>query len=226
MVETLLLTSAGIVPEISMDFLSLLKVKPSQVKTAFIVTAAYGEPPKTYGGAEPHWLKSDRQKLYDSGIKQIEDVDLRKVTKTQLDKILADKDIIFVSGGNTFFLLYWARQSGFDTLIKKYVKRGVLYVGASAGSYLVCSSIEMALWKEPERDRFGLADIKGIGFAPFLMMAHFEEKYRSLVDKMAKTTTLPIVAITDKQAILLIGKKIKLLGTAEKNYWNRFKEQF
>src|SRR3989344_4002527 len=169
MVQRLLLTSAGIVPEIRTDFLSLLPVKVSEAKAVFIVTGAYGEPPETYGGAEPWWLIRDRKTLYDSGITHVEDLDLRGKTKAQLEKILADKDIIFVSGGNTFFLLYWARQSGFDVLVPKFVKQGVLYVGASAGSYLACSSIEMALWKEPTRDRFGLTDTRGLGLAPFLI---------------------------------------------------------
>ena len=40
----LLLTSAGIVPEIRKEFLSLLpQKKPEKNKVAFITTAAYGE---------------------------------------------------------------------------------------------------------------------------------------------------------------------------------------
>ena len=225
MVKTLLLTSAGIVPEVKKDFLSILPMKPSEVKVSFVITGAYGEPPETYGGSEPWWLKRDRQTLYDSGINQVEDLDLRGKTKIQLEKILKDKDIIFVSGGNTFYLLYWARKSGFDKLVPICLKRGVLYVGASAGSYLVCPSIEIALWKEPKRDRFGLTDMKGVNLAPFLIMAHFVEKYRKLINKMAKTIEYPLVALTDKQAVLVKGKIIKLLGTPEKNYWNGFKEQ-
>ncbi len=222
---TLLLTSAGIVPEIRTEFLSLLRKKPEENKVVFIITAAYGEPPETYGGPEPHWLNKDREKLRDSGIKNIEDVDLRNTTKRQLETILADKDIIYVSGGNTFYLLYWARQSGFDTLVPKYVQHGAFYVGSSAGSYLVCPSIEMALWKEPKRDRFGLKDTTGINLAPFLIMAHFIEPYRALIDKMAKTTTLPIIALSDKQAVLVQDGHIKVLGEQKHEYWNGFTEK-
>lgn len=225
MAPTLLLTSAGIIPEIRKDFLSLLPVKSSEAKVAFVVTAAYGEPPETYGGPEPWWLTKDRRALYDSGINLVEDLDLRGKTKDQLEKIMADKDVIFVSEGNTFYLLYWARKSGFDKLVPTYLKRGVLYVGTSAGSYLACPSIEVALWKEPKRDRFGLKDTKGPHLVPFLIMAHFEEKYRTLVSKMAKTTKYPICALTDKQALLVQGNMIKLLGAPERNYWNGFKAQ-
>ncbi len=222
--NTILLTSAGIVPEIRKEVLLLLTKKPSEIKAVFVVTGAYGEPPEKYGGAVPWWLVRDKQTLFDSGIKQVEELDIRGKTKTQLEKILADKDIIFVSGGNTFFLLHYARESGFDKLVPKFVKRGALYIGASAGSYLLCPSIEVALWKEPKRDTFGLTNTNGINLVSFLIMAHFVEDYRKLIDKMAKTTKYPIVALTDKQAVLVKGKTITLLGTQEKNYWNRFKE--
>ncbi len=222
--NTVLLTSAGIAPEIKKDFLSLLPKKPSEVKAVFVVTGAYGEPPETYGGKEPWWLIRDKQTLSDCGITHIVDLDLRGKNKVQLEKILADKDLIFVSGGNTFFLLKYARESGFDKLIPFYIKRGAIYVGASAGSYLACPSIEMALWKEPKRDKFGLTDTKGINLAPFLIMAHFVEKYRKIIDRAAKTTKYPIVALTDNQAVLVKGKKIKLLGPQNKNSWNGFKE--
>ena len=73
MKHKLLLTSAGIVPEIKKEFLSLLpKKKPGDNKVAFITTAAYGE------NKDPHWWQKDRQRLYDCGIKDIEEIDLRE----------------------------------------------------------------------------------------------------------------------------------------------------
>src|SRR3989344_8055864 len=111
---TLFLTSNGIVPEIHQNFLRYLKTTPSQTKAVFITTAAYGEPPEKYNGPEPWWLTRDRKTLYDVGINLVEDIDLRDHTKEQLKTLLEGKDIIFVSGGNSFFLLKYARQSGFD----------------------------------------------------------------------------------------------------------------
>lgn len=216
--KKLLLTSKGIVPEIRNDFLSLLTKPPAETKVAFITTAAYGE------DKDPIWLQKDRELLYACGIRQVEDLDLKGKIQVELEQILFDKDIIFVNGGNTFYLLYWARKSGFDKLIPGYLKRGGLYVGVSAGSYLLCPSIEMAGWKNLDRNRFGVTDLTGLNIVPFLIYVHFEEKYRRAVQQGAKTTNYPLVALTNHQAILVQNDKIKLIGKGNKEFWNGFKE--
>ena len=214
----LLLTSSGIVPEIRDYFLSLLRKKPEENNVAFITTAAYGE------SKDPYWLKKDRQLLHDCGIKNIEDLDLKEKKQSELEKILADKDIVFVNGGNTFYLLHWIRKSGFNKVIVDFLKRGGVYVGVSAGSYVACTTIEHAMWKHQDRNRVGITDLTALNLVPFLITAHFEEKYRRVIDSAAKRTQYPIVALNDKQAILVEGKKVKIVGEGKKEFWNGFKE--
>ncbi len=217
--KNLLLTSAGIVPEIREVFLSLLQKKPEEIKVAFVTTAAYGET------SDPYWLKKDRQLLYSCGIKNIENLDFKGKTSGELEKILSDKDMIFVNGGNTFYLLYWARKSGFDRIISAYLKHGGLYVGVSAGSYILCPSIEMACWKKSNCNRFGVTNLSGLNLVPFLIFVHFEEKYRTVVEQNAKTTNYPLIALTDQQALLVQDDKVKLIGKGKKEFWNGFKEE-
>ncbi len=214
--QTLLLTSTGIVPEVRADFISLLPKKPEDCKVAFVTTAAYGE------SKNPAWIEKDRQLLYGCGIKYIEDLDLKDKTQGDLERILRDKDIIFVNGGNTFYLLKWVRESGFDVLLPSFLKRGGLYVGVSAGSYLVCPTIEQATWKHQDRNKVGITDLTALNLVPFLISAHYEEKYRSIIDQAAKNTKWPIVALTDQQAIVVQGNKIKVIGEGKREYWNGF----
>lgn len=216
----LLLTSGGIVPEIRKEFLSLLpKKKPADNRVAFITTAAYGE------NKEPHWLMKDRLLVEACGINNIEEIDLRERegTPQELEKKLTDKDIIVVNGGNTFYLLDWTRKSNFDKVVEKFLQKGGLYVGVSAGSYLACPTIEQATWKRADRDRWGVTDFKALNLIHFLIVAHFEEKYRTIIDSAAKTTKYPIVALTDKQAIVVDGKKVRIVGVGNKEFWNGFK---
>ena len=97
-------------------------------------------------------------------------------------------------------------------------------MGVSAGSYLVCPTIEQATWKRADRNRWGVTDFKALNLIHFLIVAHFEEKYRVIVDVAAKRTKYPIVALSDKQAIVVDGKNIKVIGVGRKEYWNWFKE--
>ena len=215
----LLLTSAGIVPEVKEYFLSLLSKKPEEIKVCFITTAAYGE------SKNPTWMEKDRQLLYGCGIKTIEDLDLKDKTQNELEKIIADKDIIFVNGGNTFYLLHWIKKSGFDKVLSAFLRRGGLYVGVSAGSYVTCPTIEAATWKPKDRNLIKLTDLTALNLVPFLITAHFEEKYRQIVETEAERTNYPILALTDEQAVLIDGKKIKLIGEGDKNFYNGFKEK-
>ncbi len=64
-----------------------------------------------------------------------------------------------------------------------------------------------------------------MNLVPFLIVAHFEENNRKNVETEAKRTKYPIVALTDEQAILIDGKKVKLIGTEEQNFYNGFKER-
>src|SRR3989338_9032007 len=97
--STLLLTSGGIVPEVKDYFISLLPKKNlEQNRVAFVTTAAYGE------SKNPTWMERERQRLYGCGIKEIEDVDLKDKTQNDLERMLLNKDLIFVNGGNSFYL--------------------------------------------------------------------------------------------------------------------------
>ncbi len=214
----LLLTSQGIVPEIRKYFLSILNRKPEENNVAFITTAAYGET------ENPHWLQNDRQSLYDCGIKNIEEVDLKGKNRNDLERILANKDIVFVSGGNSFYLLYWIRKSGFHKAVINFLERGGLYVGVSAGSYVACPTIEQSMWKHQDRNKIGITDLDALNLVPFLITAHFEEKYRGIVESAAKRTRYPIVALNDKQAVLMEGNRVKIVGEGKKEFWNGFKE--
>ncbi len=218
MMSTLFLTSAGIVPEVRKEFLSLLKKKPQDVNVLSITTAAFGE------AKDPWWLKKDRELLHNCGIKNIEEYDLKDKTEKDVQKAFEGKDIVFVNGGNTFYLLHHVRNCKFDKILKKFLDSRGLYVGVSAGTILVNPTIEIAGWKNIDTNKVGLRDITALNFVPFLTFVHFTEEYRKLVDEESKKTKCAIVALTDTQAILAKGNKFNIIGTGKKEFWNRFKE--
>ena len=218
MTYKLLLTSAGIVPEIRKSFLSLLSKKPEESNVAFVTTAAYGETDN------PVWMIESKRLLHDCRIRNIEDIDLKDKTQSELEQMLASKDIVYVEGGNTFYLLHWIRKSGFDRCVTDFLNRGGIYVGVSAGSYIACPTIEAATWKRQDRNTIGISDLTALGLVPFLITAHFEEKYRTIIDAAAKKTRYPVVALNDKQAVLVEDAKVQAIGEGKKEFWNGFRE--
>lgn len=206
----LLLTSDGIKPSFEKEFFALLNKKTSDISVSFITTAAYGEEDN------PIWLQDWKNQLLALGIKKIEDLDLKDKTPEDLEIALNNKDIIFVSGGNTFCLLYWVKKSGFGNIVKKLIKKGVLYVGVSAGSIIMCPTIETAFWEPPDINRVGLTDFSGLNLVNFLITPHFEEKYRQMFKDNAKNSKYPVIALTNQQAILVTENGYKIIGEGKK----------
>ena len=100
-----------------------------------------------------------------------------------------------------------------------------MYVGVSAGSYIACPTIEAATWKHQDRNSVGITDFTALGLVQFLITAHFEEKYKAIVDQAAKSTKYPIIALTDRQAVLVRDGKVQVVGEGKREYWNGFKEK-
>lgn len=217
----LLLTSQGLPSELKEVFLSLLTKSPEKTRVLFITTAAYGE-----SESRPQWLDVYKNQLYSYGIKKVEELDIQSKQYERLEKAVNAADIIFVNGGNTFFLLYWIRKTGFDRLILNAVTKGKLYIGISAGSNIACPTIEQSLWKSKDKNKVNLTDLSALNLVPFLITVHYKREQRPVISKAAKTTKSAIVALNDTQAILIEDGKCKLVGKGPKVFFNGFQEIF
>jgi len=209
----LLLTSAGIVPEIEKDFLSLLGKDPESAKLIFIPTAANPELDRWY-------LNKDKIKLAQMGIINIVEVDLEKENKDSLAQKINGADILYVEGGNTFYLLKYVRESGFAGLAKQFLERGGLYVGVSAGSMIAGPNIETAEWKHADRNIVDLKDLTGMDLVPFAIAPHIDDTNIGATKESAAKVAYPVIALTDKQAVLIDGGRTEIIGAGEKLFFN------
>lgn len=203
--KTLLLTSAGM--NVKEEILKILPKPANQTKVAHIITASKVEVDLSY-------LEKDSQIMKEVGL-DIENIDIEKKSEKELRIILKDKDIIYVQGGNAFYLLKHTRASGFDRVVKESINRGVIYIGVSAGSYIACPTIEMATWKHQDRDRAGLTDLTALNLVPFLVTVHYEPKYRDILKKAIAKSKYPVKILTDNQALLIRGNTVQLVGKGD-----------
>ena len=208
----LFLTSAGLVPETTEEFLKLIDKKPEETKVCFIPTASFDHHPD--GNAQ--YVKEDKQRLTELGFKTITDVDLRKENKESLKEKLKDFDVIFVTGGSTFYLLKYMKESGFDKALKPFLEKGGIYVGVSAGSYVAGPDISGANWKHAnDQNTVGLKDLRGLGLVDFLISPHYIPEHEAIINENKDKTSYQIFALTDSQAILVENGKIKFIGPGE-----------
>jgi len=215
--KKLFLSSAGLVPETKKDFFKLLGKDPTEVLVAFIPTAADPEKNKDFVQWSIDQINSEGMKIVN--------IDLKVEDQNSLHNKLSKCDVIWVNGGNTFYLLDQVRKSGFDKIVNKLLDQGKIYFGVSAGSYIVCPNIEAAGWKNADPNVVNIKNLHALCLVPFILSAHYNrEKYYSAMLEGSKTTKLPVVALTDKQAVVVEGDKYWIVGGGDKNFFNGFEE--
>ncbi len=185
-------------------FVDLFKIKPKDLTVAFIPTAA-----ELY--KDPWFMEADKKKLIELGFKIIE-IDLNsKKTVSDLKK----SDIIFIAGGNTFYLLEKLRKNKIDELIKFLVNKGKIYVGSSAGSVVACKSIEYVKSIDDPEKALGLDSYGGLGLFNHYILPHaddqkFKDKFDKIFDDFPKLKK-DIIKIGNNQAIFVQGDKWEIV---------------
>lgn len=112
--------------------------------------------------------------------------------------------LVYVSGGNTFFILDKMRDTWLGKEIKKFVKSGGIYLGVSAGSIIAGKSIEVAGWgSEGDPNEIGLKDLKGLGLTDICIFPHYKDSQKEEVEEFRKKVGYPVEALKDGEAIII-----------------------
>jgi dipeptidase E len=207
--KTLLLTSGGMT-QMKDEIIKLLQKPAYDVTVAFISTAAKPEENLDY-------LKNDWNIMKDELGFNVEEVDIEGKKDHEVMKLLELKDIIYVEGGNTFYLLKAMRACKFEKVIRKLLKSGKVYIGVSAGSIVAGKTIKTSNWKNPEPD-FGVKNLKGLNLVPFDIFVHYKPENAEIIKqkiKNPKKRLKQLKILTDDQAILVQGKEVDLIGEGE-----------
>ena len=143
----------------------------------------------------------------------IKDLEITQYSTTEIEGILNDCDCIYVSGGNTFFLMQELRRTGTDKLLIDQIENGKLYIGESAGTMILASNIEYAKDMDNHLEQTpGFTDFSGLGVIDFYPIIHynsfpFEEATKKVIQK---NKYLSLKIITNKQAITIIDDKVTI----------------
>jgi len=209
--KTLLLTSAGM--QMKNEIIKLLQ-KPAYDITVAFITTAY----KYKVEENLDYVNKDLGIMRDEMGFNVEEVDIEGKKEHEIMELLKLKDIIFVEGGNTFYLLKAMRACNFEKIIRKLLKDGKVYIGASAGSIVAGKTIQTAGWKNADKNIVGLTNLKGLNLVPFDIFVHYREEHAELIKqkiKNPKKRAKKLKILTDEQAILVQGREVALIGKGE-----------
>lgn len=189
----LLLTSVSISP-----LKELTPIAYRDLRLVYIPTAA--DP------AEDKWfIDADRKRFAEMGIR-FQELDIKNKTPEKLLSALRPAHVIFVSGGNTFYLLEKARESGFDKVIRKIVDDGVIYIGGSAGAVIAGPTIAPVARLDDPASAPNLKSFKGLNLVDFVILPHYgKEKdkvtHQQIMDEFGKSFKL--LPLRDDQAVIV-----------------------
>ena len=115
---------------------NLIKEEVENKKVVFIPTASIHE---GYTG----YMNSTR-KLFKKLGAILTEMDISKEEYSTMKAAFEEADVIYFTGGNSFFLIDQLRKTGIDELLKKEIMNGKLMVGESAGA-IICAPISLFL---------------------------------------------------------------------------------
>lgn len=191
----LLLTSAGITNEsIKSSLLNLVGKGFEEMRVAFITTASNPEPDKSA-------MERDYQYLISQSIGDIKKIDFTQRMDEELYNYIEGCDVIWMAGGNTFYLLHQLRITEFGEFLGRALE-GKVYVGTSAGSIVATPTIAIAAVEPADPNEVGLEDLTGLCLVNFEVSPHTPELVPLVsVEKYSQEHSAHIFALDDKSAI-------------------------
>ncbi len=186
-----------------------LGIPKDKLRIGRVITAIKGSEDENFAA----YMEEYKQGMIKEGI-YFEEIDIKGKTAQEIYRFFEDKNVIQVEGGSPFYLLKYAREVGFDKIVKDLLDKGLVYVGCSSGSHLMSPSFVLATMKKG-RDRFGVTDFSAYGYVPYLVRPHYVNSMDDGLREIMNQTGKRIRLITDEQAILIEDGKETFIGGPE-----------
>jgi dipeptidase E len=143
---------------------------PEGLQVAFIDTAAESEP------GSKAWLNEDKEALEKVGFEVLE----YTLTGKRAEQVINDLrivDVLFVSGGNTFYLMEQIHRTRFTAFVKDFLEKGGIYIGSSAGSVAAGPDISVIKQFDSPKKARRLKTFRGMGVVDFVTLPHWGSEY-------------------------------------------------
>ena len=158
------------------------------------------------------------QKAFEDFGYEVENFDVSIFSEEIAKEKLSEAKTVFISGGNTFYLLQELKRKNLTSYLKERIENGLLYIGESAGSVIAAPDIEYASIVDDKTLATELDDYTGLNLVDFYIVPHFEEE--PFVESSRNTVEL----YKDKLDLKLINNKEAIL--VENNNFRIVKEKY
>lgn len=155
------------------------------------------------------FVKSGKKALEELGL-IVDELDLSTATTEEIGSKIIGNDIIYVTGGNTFFLMQEMKRTGADKLIIDEVNSGKLYIGESAGAIITASNIEYVSSMDSPKKAPNLNTYNALALVDFCTVPHYtNQPFKKIAHKIVDqfSSTLNLQPISNNEAIFVNGNE-------------------
>ena len=191
--NNIVLTSCGIRNEDFKDrfYRIVSKEEIKNKKVLYITTASDGEEDN-----DKSWMDEEYKTILDLGFNE------PNITEYKIGNEIniCNFDIIYMMGGNTFYLLDVIRKTGFDKIIVDFINKGKIYIGSSAGSEILGNSIDVALGYDD--NNVNMVDFTGLKIVDALIVPHSNRK-EEFISELKNKTKENVITLYDGDGIII-----------------------
>ena len=142
----------------------------------------------------------------------VDELELSTAAAEEIRTKLKNNDIIYVTGGNTFFLLKELKRTGADKIIIEEVNAGKLYIGESAGAMVTAANIEYAKGMDSPKKAPGLLNFDALNLVDFYTVPHYTNfPFKKAAQKIMSqySSELKLLPISNHEAIIMDDDEIR-----------------
>lgn len=175
-------------------YLSALLPIPAKELSVVIITTASVE----WKERNKHAVLA-KQVLDEMGFKKVVFLDV----EFEDPNILKKYDVLYINGGNPFYLLYHLKKSGADAIIAELAHEGKVIIGVSAGAVVLGPDIEIVNYFDKELNIVHLEDLKALNIIDFFLYPHYKKEVEKNLKEFELLYKRDVKRLRDNQTLVI-----------------------